>query len=182
MKYAFLPYSTDVKKVFFVLLLLASCKKSTDLPPVTPSANDLAGTYVGTYHVTEDASVFYPEGAHTISEFTGHIIRDYCYRGSPIVPDGRSFLDTINVISFVQSGRDPAPNWAVPGRDVDFASDTITFKVFKVAADPLRDTIMGVYGGVADVQVLGKDSLAFNYMYGTWGSVAYVVKQIWVKQ
>ncbi|MDO6432911.1 hypothetical protein Q4E93_20045 [Flavitalea sp. BT771] len=181
MKHALLPYSNDAKRVFFVLLLFASCKKSTDLPPVNPSAIDLAKNYVGTYHVTEDASVFYPEGAHTISEFTGHIIRDYSYRGSPIVPDGRLFRDTINVIAFVQSGRNPAPNWAAPGRDVDLGSDTITFKVFKSSVDPLRDTIMGVYGGLADAQVLGKDSLLFNYMYG-WGAIAYVVKQTWVKQ
>lgn len=161
------------------LLILISCKKSGPAA-VTPSAVDLAKAYVGTYHVKEEAYVFYPEGAHSYSEFTGQVIRDHSFIRPPI-DMAYSFRDTINVISFVQSGRNPAPSWAAPGRDIDFGSDTITFKVFKDSLNPAKDTIVGVYGGLAAVRILGKDSLFYNYMYGG-GAVAYVVKQTWVKQ
>ena len=175
------PHSIYLNRVCTILILFASCKKSTDLPSANPSTEDLAKAYVGTYHVTEDASVFYPAGPHTQSEFTGQIVRDHSILSFPVSSDGYLFTDTINVIAFVQSGRNPAPAWAVEGRDIAYGSDTITFKVFKSAIDVSKDTIVGVYGGLAEVRVLGKDSLSYSYMYGA-GSIAYVVNQTWVKK
>jgi hypothetical protein len=167
--------------VTLLLLITLSCKKSVNAPaPAIPTPADLSGSLIGTYHVTEDETIFYPPGPHAYSSFTGKIIRDQIGWGSS-VNDGLGFEDTSNVISFVQSGRNPAPFWAAPGRDYNFGSDTLTFKIFPDSASLSKDSIITAVGGDDDVQVLGKDSLLLTYIYGG-GSVAYVVAQTWVKQ
>ena len=164
-----------------LLLITLSCKKSVNPPaPATPAAPYLSGSLIGTYHVTEDETLFYPSGPHSYSSFTGKIIRDQIGWGST-VNDGLGFEDTTNVISFVQSGRNPAPDWAAPGRDYNYGSDTLTFKIFPNSAGLSKDSIVTAVGGDDNVQILGKDSLLLTYIYGG-GPVAYVVAQTWVKQ
>lgn len=170
-----------VRWVFILLLLFASCKKSAvhSIAPPTPSAEDKTKKYVGTYHVIEDASVYYPPGGDTVIEFAGQIIRDHSSLGT-ILPNGLVFTDTINVISFVQSGRNPAPEWVIPGRDINYGSDTITFKIYKDSTGTGKDTIMSAYGDLARVRILGKDSLSLSYYFGL-GYVTYAINQTWVK-
>lgn len=181
MKLLLQPAAFTARRVLILLLLFASCKKSSDHPFVTPVAEDKAQKYIGTYHVTEDAFVYYPvAGDTTHTEFTGQIIRDHSFPGS-ILPDDRQFTDTLNVIALIQSGRDPAPQWAAPGREINYGSDTITFKVYKHPVDAARDTIMSAYGILVELQILGKDSLSLRYIFGS-SAAAYSIYQKWVKQ
>lgn len=180
MKLLLSPFAALVRRACVFLLLFASCKKSADhasAPPVV-NAEDKAEKYIGTYHVIENASVYYPPGDSTHTEFPGYVIRDYSTLGT-ILPNDLVFTDTINIISFVQSARDPAP-WLIPGRDINYGSDTITFKVYKDPVHGDRDTIMSAYGDLALVRILGKDSLSLNYYFGI-GYVTYAINQIWVK-
>jgi len=175
------PSATPVRWVLVLLLLFAACKKSADhstAPPV-PNAEDKAKKYIGSYHVIEKASVYYPAGGDTVIEFAGEVIRDHSTLGT-ILPNGLLFTDTINIISFVQSGRNPAPDWAIPGREINYGSDTITFKVYKDTVNTGRDTIMCAYGDLALVRVLGKDSLSLSYYFGL-GYITYAINQTWIK-
>jgi len=181
MKLLLPPFAMPVRWVFILLLLFASCKKSADHSTVSPvvTAEDKTPKYVGTYHVKENASVYYPPGGDTLIEFTGQIIRDHSSLGT-ILPNGLVFTDTLNVISFVQSGRIPAPEWVISGRDINYGSDTITFKIYKDSVNAGRDTIMSAYGDLARVQILGKDSLSLSYYFGL-GYVTYAINQTWIK-
>lgn len=175
------PSTIPVRWVFVLFLLFASCKKSADhstAPPIT-TAEDKAKKYIGSYHVIENASVYYPAGGDTIIEFTGQVIRDHSTLGT-ILPNGLLFTDTINVISFIQSGRNPAPGWVIPGRDINYGSDTITFKIYRDTVNTGRDTIMSAYGDLALVRILGKDSLLLSYYFGL-GYVTYAINQTWIK-
>ncbi|HVU57908.1 MAG TPA: hypothetical protein VHD83_22760 [Puia sp.] len=182
MKLLLPPSASLVRWACVLLLLFASCKKSADHSPARsiPVAEDKAKKYIGSYHVTEYSSIYYPPGDTTRTEFAGQIIRDHSTLGS-IVPNDLLFTDTINVISFIQSGRDPAPEWVIPGRDINYGSDTITFKVYRDSTSSVgKDTIMSAYGDLALVRVLGKDSLSLSYYFGI-GYVTYYINQIWIK-
>ncbi|HEY4209805.1 MAG TPA: hypothetical protein VGM31_23430 [Puia sp.] len=180
MKLLLPPPAILARRACVLLLLFTSCKKSADHSNVVPipNAEDKAQKYIGTYHVVENASVYYPPGDSTVTEFPGYIIRDHSTLGT-ILPNDLVFTDTINIISFVQSNRAAVP-WLIPGRDINYGSDTITFKVYRDPAHADRDTIMSAYGDLALVRVLGKDSLSLNYFFGI-GYITYAIQQTWVK-
>ena len=176
-----------LKKTAVIFLLLGSmaCRKSVDSPntgstATTSTVPDMARPYLGVYTVSEVASVLYPAGDTTYSTFTGQIIRDSMGWLSP-ASDGLSFEDSLNVIDFVQSGRNPAPIWASPGRGSNFGSDTITFKFYQDSASRMNDTLVSSYITTATAQIISKDTILLNYFFGS-GPIAYVVSQTWVKQ
>jgi hypothetical protein len=181
MKRQLSPSAIRVGWILILLLLFTDCKKSADqatAPPV-PTAGDKAKKYIGNYHVIENASVYYPAGGDTVIEFAGQVIRDHSTLGT-ILPNGLLFTDTINVISFVQSGRSPAPEWVISGREINYGSDTITFKVYSDSTQTGKDTILCAYGDLARVRILGKDSLLLSYYFGL-GYITYSINQTWIK-
>jgi hypothetical protein len=175
------PTAATVRWVLVLLLLFTNCKKSADHSPIpaTPKAEDKAKKYIGTYHVIENTSVYYPAGGDTTIEFAGQVIRDHSTLES-ILPNGLLFTDTINVISFVQSGRNPAPEWVISGREINYGSDTITFKIYNDSTRAGRDTILCAYGDLARVRILSKDSLLLSYYFGL-GYITYSINQTWIK-
>jgi len=181
MKLLLPPSVLPARWVLVLLLLFAYCKKSADHAPARsiPNAEDKAQKYIGSYHVIEKSSMYYPAGGDTIIEFAGQVIRDHSTLGT-ILPNGLLFTDTINIISFVQSGRNPAPAWVLPGREINYGSDTITFKIYKDTLFTGQDTIICAYGDLALVRILGKDSLSLSYYFGL-GYVTYAINQTWIK-